>query len=380
MASGNKDYAPDITFPLTIEQGGTGLTTLTAGALLVGEGTGPVGLTLSPSVTNLSSHPTASTFGISISGNSTAPVSPALSLFDDTGNLTRGQLALASQAANYFSNALAGDIILQANTGNLLLGTVGVEALAIGITQLVTLAHPLAVASGGTGQNSLNPLALATLDVTPTVNASGIKLHGNTTTPVTPVLFLWDDTGAVSRGVLLVAESADQGLTGAVTGDIVLRADTGTLRLGTVSLEALAIDQSQLLTIDKTVKSYNGVALPSPGLPSIVATVDRTGLTAAQANVLMYTTPAAGFYRIHFALYMVGGAISDSAFVQVAFTQNGVGAVLQSPSVTVLAGGTNVLSYSADLYVDAAKGIVYTYNTTTTLPASADLHIRLEAL
>jgi len=380
MASGNADYAPDITFPLTIQQGGTGLSTLTLGALLVGEGTNSVGLTTSPSVTNLSSHPTASTFGISISGNSTAPVSPALSLFDDTANLTRGQLALASQAANYFSNALAGDIILQANTGNLLLGTVGVEALAIGITQLVTLAHPLAVATGGSG--SATPALVA---------GSNIAISGSWPDETIALVASPSVTNLTLAGQLLLTGNtvaAGPSISDSADGLLLVCGATQGVRINNQnnSTQLFQVENSGAasilgpLAITGVVNSYNGVGTPSPGLPSIVATLDRTSIIALIPLTAFVGGLSAGFYRLSWEIFATADLVLDTIYFTAFWTQNGANVSQSSPTLSVSASTKGALGGVICIFIDAASGMDYSTSTPGTAPASYDLHFRLEAL
>jgi len=446
MASGNKDYAPDITFPLTIQQGGTGLTTLTAGEILVGNGTGAVLPGAPGGIATLDVTPTATGTGLTLHGNETAPLTPAIFFRDDTANANLGTMVMAMAAGQGVTGSAAGDIILRADTNTLRFGTGITEALHIDQSQIVTLAHPLAVANGGSGTatpglvsgagisitgswpdqtitnsddsyfasgiltighggtGSATPALVAganivlsgswpdetvalvaspnltTLDVTPTATGTGLTLHGNETGPVTPAFFFRDDTAVKNLGTFLMAQAAGQGVTGSAAGDIVLRADTNTLRFGTGVTEALAIDQSQLLTIDKTVKSYNGVALVTPGLPSIVAKVDLTGLTAAIAYTTLFTPATAGFFRMTFHIFGTAGGVNDTLFVANEFVQNGHIFGHSSATLLILAGTSTEEDFVSHFYSDGGTAIQYELQTTGTFPASADLHVRLEAL
>ena len=175
MPTGFPDYYGGLTLPVTVAEGGTGKTTVTLHALLCGNGTGamietnvgtgnqflyvantggtpaftswPVPFVL----TTIRLNPTITGSGLDLHGSTVPTVTPQVGFYDDTSSAYRGHLYMAESAGIYCTTAMAGDIGLLANTGRLLLSTQSIEALRIDQLQIVTLAHPLAVTSGGTG-------------------------------------------------------------------------------------------------------------------------------------------------------------------------------------------------------------------------------------
>jgi len=118
--------------------------------------TGKVGIGTASPGAKLTVVPTAIGDGVRIVGNTTAPISPAYSLFDSSTQ--RGALGLAEAAGHFSSSAVAGDIIFQATTGKLLL-------------QTGTGAASLAINAGQIGIGTTSPTA--TLSVNGTANKPG---------------------------------------------------------------------------------------------------------------------------------------------------------------------------------------------------------------
>lgn len=206
-----------ITGIVPIANGGTGTATpaLVAGSNISITGTWPantIALVASPSVTTLVVTPTSDAGGIVLHGKSATSIAPGIQLYDDTASAARGYFGMSEYAGSFLSTAVAGDIIAVAETGNLLLGTAGVTALTIDQSQVMTLAHPLAIASGGTGAASLAAAGLP--QIVASYNATGqTAVIGSTTlyatTPggmyrISAQMYLHSPTGTSSVSVNIV--------------------------------------------------------------------------------------------------------------------------------------------------------------------------------
>jgi hypothetical protein len=97
--------------------------------------------------------------GVRITGNTTGTLSPAFTLFDSAAQ--KGALGLAESAGHFSSSAVAGDIVLKANTGRILLQTgsapasMTINAGQVGIgttapTQLLSVNGTAGKPGGGT--------------------------------------------------------------------------------------------------------------------------------------------------------------------------------------------------------------------------------------
>lgn len=429
--------ATHLSSPLPVLQGGSGTTTpaLVAGANIGITGSWPnqtIALSATPLITVLTVTPTTDFTGIDLRGNSTTPIRPALTLTDTVGFFQRGFIGLAEANNSWITGDLTGDICMSANTGYLRLGTSHSEALSIDQSQIVTLAHPLAVASGGSGSSSpalaagngislsgswpnqtitnsddayfaAGILAIAhggsgasspalvaganigitgswpnqtialtatpsitTLDVTPSTQSLGVTLHGSSSSPIGPAVRFYDDTGANLRGHLGLAESVDYFLAGAQVGDICLRADTGSLLLGTSTVLALSINQSQKLTIAKALASYNGQSLVGQGVPPIIVTGSATGQTTPQTAVNFQRT-SAGVFRISVYLELTAGT-SVSIISYANFTSQASGNSAQGKIIdTGVVSASNYAWGHATIWAHANDAITVTFSISGTL-------------
>jgi len=380
MASGNKDYAPDITFPLTIQQGGTGLTSLTAGEILVGNGTGAVLPGAPGGITTLDVTPTVNGGGVTLHGNTAPGLSAGFNLKDDTAGVERGALGLSAGANNYLTSSVAGDICLRADTGTLRLGTGTTEALAIDQSQNVSMAHPLAVGSGGSG--SATPALVAGANIV----LSGSWPDETIALAASPSVTSLTLTGSAAPILTFGASNTGGSLTLDNFGNIV--APSGTVATASwqvidknaVPVLQIYTDGTKAVKLAGVVSSYNGVGTPSPGLPSIVATLDRTGIIALIGLTAFGPTLNAAFYRLSWEIFATAGGVIDTLYFTLNWVQNGVTVSQSSPTLSINAGTKAALGGVICLFADAASSLSYTTSTPGTAPTSYDLHFRLEAL
>ena len=259
--------------------------------------------------------------------------------------------------------------------------TNGVAVLTVdtGGDKAVKLATPLAVTYGGTGTSSPGLVAgsnisitgswpdqtialvaspsITTLDVTITSGSSAIKIHGNATTPTNPALQLWDDTANTERGALALPEAPGNWLITAAAGDIVLRATTGTLRLGTYIYEALNIDQSQNVNVIKKIGSYGGQATAGQGVAPILKNASITGANTT-TNITSITPGSNSAYRVAAYAELTAGAPGNATLL-VTFKS-----LLTGSSETIyIAASTSIsaaVPISGTVLVPAASGVAVT--------------------
>jgi len=220
VPTGFPDYYGGLTLPVTVQEGGTGQTSVTLNALLIGQGSGAMAVSNVGSagqvlqipsgggapafaavsaatlINNIVITPITSGLGIALHGSTATPISPQIQLIDDTAALLRGEFGLAEAAGVGLTATVAGDIYLLAETGKLLLGTGTAVGLTINQSAVCTLAVPLAIASGGTGAASLEaaglPQILAEVDLT-----GQTATIGTTTLGTTPAAGMYRVTGNI---------------------------------------------------------------------------------------------------------------------------------------------------------------------------------------
>lgn len=147
------------------------------------------------------------------------------------------------------------------------------------------------------------------------------------------------------------------------------------------------------------IGTYKNIATVSNGVPSEVATIDSTGLTANVGATTLYTVPASGVGMYRVSAYLVttvaGSVSSTMPNAQVVFTDNdsntsvtldvspilGAAGLGQSGLLAANAIGT-VFSGTVDIYVKASTTIQYqTINYASTAAGMAySLRLKLEAL
>ena len=246
-------------------------------------------------------------------------------------------------------------------------------------TSIIGTANEIA-ASAPTGPVTLSligPHGFATL------TQNGV-LYGNATSAIQALAvnasattkFLTQLSSAVPAWAVLVA------------GDIPDISATYSLKAGNASL----------VTVGK-LATYNGIATVGNGVPSELAAINTTGLTANVGATTLYAVPAsgAGMYRIsaYVVLTTAGSLSSNLPNVQVVYTDPdtntsitldvtpilGIAGIGQTGALGANAIGT-VASGVVPINVKASTTIQYqTVNYASNLAGAAyALHLRLEAL
>ena len=260
MPVGFPDYFGGLTLPVTVQEGGTGQTSITANALLYGAGTSG----LIP--TNVG------TSGQILQINPVSLVPTFQDLTVDVSAIT-GILPLANGGTGTATPALV------AGANIALSGSFPAQTVALAASVTIT-----------------------TLDAIPTVTGTGLTLHGNTTTPISPTVKFYDDTGATVRGQFGVASKAGDFITNMVIGDCCFMAKTGTLRLGTNNIDSLNINQSQIVTLTHPLPIASGGT--GTATPALVAGTnisisgawpDQTVALSATPSVTKITTGTVQF-------------------------------------------------------------------------------------
>lgn len=148
-------------------------------------------------------------------------------------------------------------------------------------------------------------------------------------------------------------------------------------------------------TLSSTITSYNGIATVGNGVPSIVATVDLTGQTAAIGTTTLYTTTNAGPFRLNWnaKVTTVAGVSSTLGALTIVYTDpDSVAQTITAPAsiaagtiattstgnttTTVLLGMPLVLNCKTGTVISYAFG--YASNAANAMNYNA--HLRLESL
>ena len=280
--------------PQPVSEGGTGHTTLTTHNILIGNGTGALGVVAPASVqgipvvsVNATSNPVFNT--ASVPGGGTGMTSATVVAPICGGNTTTSAF---QSAASGISNAgyvltstgsatlptwqasLNGIVTLDADTGSAtgstvdIAGGTGISTTATTGTLTVNLQVPIDVADGGTGETSLTAYAPICGGTTTTgalqsastgISTSGFVLTSNGASAVpsfqaipSASITLDGNTGSATGSTLTIAGGT--GITTSATGTTVTITATGGGGGGeAVLLQTLTASTSSTLTFDDTV-------------------------------------------------------------------------------------------------------------------------------
>lgn len=215
---------------------------------------------------------------------------------------------------------------------------------------------------------------------TPFLTLTGFSLTGSDASGIVDLAGTWN-TSAVVTGIKLNITNTASG-----AGSNLL------------DLQVASTSQFKLGTTGK-LTAYNAIATVSNGVPSELATIDSTGLTANVAAATLYAVPAAGegLYRVSAYLVTTTAASVSSTMpnAQVLYTDKdsntavtldvspilGAAGLGQSGTLAANTVGT-VFSGTVVIYVKASTTIQYqTTNYASTIAGMAyALRIKLESL
>lgn len=365
MPTGFPDYYGGLTLPVTVPEGGTGLTTIPANSLLLGNTTGvmvPTNVGTANQVLQIPSGGGAPQFqSISISAGAVSGVLP----------LANGGTGTATPA-------------LVAGTGISITGSWPNNTIA-NTSNYATLADPLPVAHGGTGTASPALVAGSNISITGTWPAQTIAcvsspvFSGEVTSKAdftantdTFPSYAWANAAATQHWKIF--ESTSSG----AQGPLVVYDSVHTAA-------RLTIDTSGNVTLAVPLGVGQGgtgaTSLLAAGIPQIVASIDLTAQTAAITLANVFTPTAAGMYRVTAELFVnTSTETTGNMFLSVAFTQEATAeTIVVTPSTPHPAAGV-VMTGTAAFYSDANKGITYSVLIASGGAISYDVHLRLEAM
>lgn len=205
-----------------------------------------------------------------------------------------------------------------------------------------------------------------------------------------------DGTGFIDAGKIRFISTGTIG-TGRVPCDLVFF--TATDVTTSVVTEAARFTNAQVFQLVSTIGKYNNINTVSNGVPSELAKVDTTALTANVGATTLYAVPAsgAGMYRVSsLAVETTAGSISSTLpNVQIVYTDNETGGTVTIDATPVLGvagiGQTGALTANTIgttttgvivINAKASTNIQYqTVNYASSLAGMAyALHIKLEAM
>ncbi len=166
-----------------------------------------------------------------------------------------------------------------------------------------------------------------------------------------------------------------------------------------LSTTMLAINANSSVDFTGKITKYNAIATVSNGIPSELATIDTTGLTANVAASTLYAVPASGvgMYRISAYVVMTTAASISSTLpnVQIIYTDNDANVSVTLDATPILAaaglGQTGALTANSVGSVASGEIVIYAKSSTTIQYSTVNyasslagmayaLHIKLEAM
>ena len=409
MPTGFPDYYGGLTLPVTVPEGGTGQTTINAGAVLIGNATGSMVVSNvgtanqvlqvpggggNPQFQSLTISAGAISGIIPIANGGTGTATPALVAGTAISIAGSWPAQTINNTSAYAS--LADPLpVAHGGTGTATPALVAGAGISLsGAWPNITIANSddayfssaiLAIAHGGTGTATPALVAGNGISIAGTWPAQTVAVSGTISgaLTVTGALFVGNVSGGSSTGGdLTVRRSSTQGAV--FFGD---NAANFLFYNGTVfDLHGggLTIDSGSLVLPNPLAVAYGGTGattLAAANITNIVARVDLTGQTAAIASTTIITPTAAGMYRVTAEIFVTSTSeTTGSLSLGVAWIQN-----TDNPNLAVInLGGlpvaTQAYSGSVSVYVDANTAIRYDVTIPTGGSINYDVHIRVEQI
>ncbi|MGH9717623.1 MAG: hypothetical protein ACRD4R_12980 [Candidatus Acidiferrales bacterium] len=359
MPTGFPDYYGGLTLPVTVPEGGTGLTTVDAHAVLIGAGTGTLHVL----------DPGTSGYVLTSQGTGADPIWAAVTV--DVSNIT-GILAIAHGGTGTDSPALT------AGTGIDITGSWPGNTIT-NSSHYASLADPLPVAHGGTGTDSPALTAGSNIDITGTWPANTIAVasaptfSGAVTSDVQlavnsdsyPQLFLCNGAGTVHWAIQDITSDGTQGpirIYDYVAGKQRFAIDTS----GNVSLGVpLGVASGGTGTDSPALTAGTGISIsgswPNQTItlgsdyqfPNVVAGQDYISQTTAFPAITTYTATVGGRFRASVGVFVDGGSGGATVPHTVKWTQHGFSMSLSLATGAAGASSLAASSGSAVIYPDA---------------------------
>lgn len=199
----------------------------------------------------------------------------------------------------------------------------------------------------------------------------------------------------MSRRTLAITENFNSSALGAGTVPV---SDGSSLIGSSITDNATSVAVSEPISMGGKMTTYNGIVTVSGGIPSELATVDLTAQTAAVGTTTLYTTTAAGQFRLSWNVKVTtvastGAATSTLGALTIVYTDpdsvaQTITAAAQVPAGTIAttnAGNTTTSSLiGLPLTLNCKSGTVISYAmayaSNTANQMAYNLHIKLEAL
>lgn len=407
MPTGFPDYYGGLTLPVTVPEGGTGQTTITQNAILLGNGLGKMVETNVGTANQVLQIP---------SGGG----SPAFQSLTISAGVITGIIPIANGGTGTATPALV------AGTSISITGTWPNNTIS-NTSNYATLADPLPVAHGGTGTATPALVAGAGISLSGswpnnTITnshdvyfSSGILAvaHGGTGT-ATPALVAGANisvTGTWPAQTIALASPLSPTLTMSGTGNTILTISTtnvGTAAIeydssdhlwqvgnfaggqagfniydATNSLVAASMSDSDVLNLHNPLPISSGgtgaTSLAAAGILSVETNVDLTSQTASIGATNITNLGTARMYLVVVESYIksVGGTSTISVSLKI--TQNTVVNTLSGVvSFSEISGASGAGGAAVGIFVDASTNIQYLTTWTSGGAGSVyDLHIRL---
>lgn len=198
------------------------------------------------------------------------------------------------------------------------------------------------------------------------------------------------DTGRVGGNA--VTGASLKWIIDSITANIALKANASAVSNVTNESKATMFTGPQFTSnvgIAGKITNYNSINTVSNGVPSIVAEVNATAQVANIGTTALYTTPAAGFYRVSIYITVTTVATTSSTMpnTSIVYTDGNSGTNGHSTTTTATSAGNSVTSTFAQVthvfYAKASTNINYATGSYASSGATAmqyALRIRLEAL
>ena len=166
----------------------------------------------------------------------------------------------------------------------------------------------------------------------------------------------------------------------ASTNKAFINTNSGILQFNVNNANAMSIGTTQLLTVNKTITSYNGLTTAGHGVPVIVGTATQTAQVAAIADTTLFTVGAATtLFRFSGQVNCTTTSAAATATLNLKYTDSA--STAQTVSVTdtcttLVATGVPQITQT----FRAKTGTTITYGVTIANTPTYDVDVALEQL